>query len=139
VFSPIGLTKSLPQAQIVPAPSSLSCVISLVSRTNRRAPRKFRGRDIWEYRLGPTVDASGKLADGREFREIDEFKQLLLEREDQVARNLTRNLLVYATGAGIQFADREVVEQILDRLKSRGGGLRMLVHEIVQSRAFRCK
>jgi mono/diheme cytochrome c family protein len=101
--------------------------------------QKFRGRDIWEYRLGPTVDASGKLADGREFREIDEFKQLLLEREDQVARNLTRNLLVYATGAGIQFADREVVEQILDRLKSRGGGLRMLVHEIVQCRAFRCK
>jgi Protein of unknown function (DUF1585) len=79
------------------------------------------------------------VADGREFREIDECKQLLLEREDQVARNLTRNLLVYATGAGIQFADREVVEQILDRLKSRGGGLRMLVHEIVQSRAFRCK
>ena len=40
------------------------------------------------------------------FSDIDEFKQLLLERKDQVARNLMQNLLVYATGAGLQFADR---------------------------------
>jgi Protein of unknown function (DUF1592)/Protein of unknown function (DUF1588)/Protein of unknown function (DUF1587)/Protein of unknown function (DUF1585)/Protein of unknown function (DUF1595) len=100
---------------------------------------KFKGRDIWEYRLGLAVDASGKLADGREFKDIDEFKQLLMKREEQVARNLTRNLIVYATGAGVQFADREVVEKILDRLKSEGGGLRSLVHEIVQSRTFQYK
>ncbi len=48
-----------------------------------------------------------------------------------MARNLTRNLLTYATGAGIQFADRDVVEEILARVKSREGGLRTLVHEIV--------
>jgi hypothetical protein len=100
---------------------------------------KFRGRDVWEYRLGPTVDASGKLADGREFKNIDDFKKLLMEREDQVARNVTRNLLVYATGAGIQFADRDVIEKLLARVKSQEGGLRTLVHEIVQSQTFQCK
>ncbi len=36
----------------------------------------FRGRKIWEYRLGPPVDASGELADGRKFENIDEFKQI---------------------------------------------------------------
>ena len=61
------------------------------------------------------------------------------DREDQVARNLTQNLLTYATGAGIQFADRDVVEAILARLKSQGGGLRTLVHEIVQSQTFQSK
>jgi len=100
---------------------------------------KFRGRDVWEYRLGPAVDASGQLADGRAFKNIDEFKELLMKRDDQVARNLTRNLLVYATGAGIQFADREAVEEILARVKARQGGLRALVHEIVQSATFQCK
>jgi len=100
---------------------------------------KFRGRGVWEYRLGPPVDASGKLADGQEFKNIDGFKQLLIQREDQVARNLTQNLLTYATGAGIQFADREVVETILAQLKSRRGGLRSLVHEIVQSSTFQTK
>ncbi len=56
-----------------------------------------------------------------------------------MARNLTRNLLVYATGAGIQFADRDAVDEILARVKARGGGLRTLVHEIVQSQTFQCK
>jgi hypothetical protein len=102
-------------------------------------PEKFHGRRIWEYRLGPPVDASGELLDGRNFKNIDEFKQLLMDREDQVARNLTQNLLTYATGAGIQFADRDAVESILTRLKSRRGGLRTLVHEIVQSDTFQTK
>jgi hypothetical protein len=100
---------------------------------------KFHGRDIWEYRLGPPVDASGKLPDGREFKNIDDFKKMLMEREDQVARNMVRNLLVYATGAGIQFADRDVVEKIVASTKSQGSGLRTLVHEIVQSQTFQCK
>jgi hypothetical protein len=100
---------------------------------------KFRGRSIYEYKLGPPVDASGELADGRRFANIDNFKRLLMEREDQVARNLTQDLLTYATGAGIQFADREVVDEILSRLDSREGGLRTLVHEVVQSPTFRNK
>jgi cytochrome c553 len=102
-------------------------------------PGRFRGRDIWEYKLGPTVDASGVSADGRKFKNIDEFKKLLLEREDQVTRNLTRNLLTYATGAGIEFADRDVVEQISARVKAQGGGLRTLIHQIVQSSTFQTK
>jgi len=102
-------------------------------------PERFRGRRIWEYGLGPAVDASGELTDGRKFKNIDDFKQLLIEREDQVSRNLAQNLLIYATGAGIQFADRDVVETILTRLKSQGGGLRTLVHEIVLSQTFQNK
>ena len=58
---------------------------------------------------------------------------MLLERQDQLARKLTQNLVTYATGAGIEFADREVVEKILQRLKPKGGGSRTLVQEIVQS------
>lgn len=103
------------------------------------AKRNFRGRGIWEYKLGPAVDAAGQLPDGRKFSDIDEFKRLLLEREGQVVRNLINNLLVYATGAGLQFADRAAVEKILARLKSQGGGLRTVVHEIVQSEVFQNK
>jgi hypothetical protein len=44
--------------------------------------------------------------------------------------------MVYATGADIQFADREVVEQIVEKLRSRNYGFRTLVHEVVQSRVF---
>jgi hypothetical protein len=61
---------------------------------------------------------------------------LLLEDKDQIARNLVRKMLVYATGAEIQFADREVVEQIVDKLRRSNYGLRTLVHEVVESRVF---
>ncbi|MFT4637205.1 MAG: hypothetical protein ACI8T1_000514 [Verrucomicrobiales bacterium] len=103
------------------------------------AKKMFRGRRIWEYKLGPEVDASGELTDGRKFSDIDAFKRMLMERQEQVVRNLTQNLLAYATGAGVQFADRAKVEAIVTRLQSQDGGLRSLIHEIVQSQVFQNK
>src|SRR5207237_5732577 len=55
------------------------------------------------------VDASGTLPDGRQFRDVRELKQLLVANEKQLARNLARQLAVYATGAPIHFADREPI------------------------------
>ncbi len=85
---------------------------------------------------GPDVEHGGETHDGRKFDSIDDYKKLLLADKDQLARNLTQKLLVYATGADIQFADREVVEQIVTTLKAKNYGLRTLVHEVVQSRVF---
>jgi len=48
-------------------------------------------------------------------------------------------VMIYATGADIEFADREVVEQIVEKLKKNNYGFRTLVHEVVQSRVFREK
>ena len=61
---------------------------------------------------------------------------LLLADKDQLARNLARKLLIYATGADIQFADREVVEDLVAKCRARNYGFRSLVHEVVQSRVF---
>lgn len=91
------------------------------------------GRGVYR---GPDVEQGGQTHDGRTFQDITDYKRLLLEDKDQIARNLVRRILVYATGAEIQFADREVVEQIVDKLRSRNYGMRTLVHEVVQSRAF---
>jgi mono/diheme cytochrome c family protein len=82
------------------------------------------------------VDASGELPDGRKFRDVRELKQLLLADERQIARNLARQLAVYATGAPIHFADREPIEQILERASSSHYGVRSLIHELVQSELF---
>jgi len=92
-----------------------------------------------QYRLGARVDASGELADGRAFSDVDEFKKLLLDQQETVARNLVNNLVAYATGAGVTFSDRAGVEAILQRSKPTAYGLRTLVHEVVQSPLFQCK
>jgi len=85
---------------------------------------------------GPDVELGGTTPDGRAFKDVDEYKRLLLADKDQLARNLAQKLLVYATGADIQFADREVVEQLVGKCRERGYGFRSLVHEVVQSRVF---
>ena len=41
------------------------------------------------YKLGPAVDSSGALTDGREFKDITDLRQHLLKDPDQIARNLT--------------------------------------------------
>ena len=86
---------------------------------------------------GPDVEKGGQTADGKAFHDIDDYKKILLaDHKDQIARNLTQMLLVYATGAEIQFADREIVEQIVAKLKATNYGFRTLVHEVVESRVF---
>jgi hypothetical protein len=82
------------------------------------------------------VDSSGELPDGRKFRDIREFKQLLLDDEKQLARSLARQLAVYATGAPVRFSDRATIEQILARASSSHYGVRSLIHEVVQSELF---
>ena len=85
------------------------------------------------------VDSIGELPDGRKFRDVRELKQLLLADEKQLARNLARQLAVYATGAPIRFADRNEIEKALQRASSSHYGVRSLVHEVVQSDLFRSK
>lgn len=93
------------------------------------------GRPV-TYRLGQPVDPSGVTPGGQPFRNIHEFRTFLLSRRHQLARNLVERLLTYATGAAPQFADREIVEQILERTEDSGFGLRSLIHAVVRSDAF---
>lgn len=101
--------------------------------------RMLNGRHVREYRLGPPVDPSGITEGGEEFAGIREYKHLLLSREEDVARNLVSNLIVYATGGRIQFADRDDLEQIVERLRATDYPVRDMIHQVVQSRMFRNK
>jgi len=85
------------------------------------------------------VDSSGELPDGRKFQDIRELKQLLLANDRQIARNLARQLSIYATGAPVRFADREQIEAILDRSASTHYGVQSLILALVQSELFRNK
>jgi len=94
------------------------------------------GTDVRFYTQGRPVDPSFIMADGRPFKDVDEFKQLILAHPEQLARCVTEKLITHFTGAQMQFADREVVEAIMRRAASSDYGLRTLVHEVIQSRAF---
>ena len=85
------------------------------------------------------MDASGTLPGGGDFKNVRELKQLLLKDERQIARNLAKQLLVFATGAPVRFGDRPELEQILDRASASHYAVGTLIHEIVQSGLFQNK
>lgn len=86
--------------------------------------------------IGKDIDASGITAGGDTFTDIIQFKKLLLQDEEAIARNLTEQLLVYATGAPISFADRDEVSAILEKSRESSFGVRTIIHEIIQSPLF---
>jgi hypothetical protein len=99
-------------------------------------PGRGKNGQPFEFHYGLPVDAAGELPDGRRFSDIREFKKLLLDSEVQLARNMARQLVVYATGAPIRFNDRAEIERIVSQSKASGYGIRSLVHAIVQSELF---
>jgi hypothetical protein len=88
------------------------------------------------YGYGPKVDSSGQMPDGKPFNGIREYKQLLLQQRSQVARHFLSQLIVYSTGAEIQFADRAEVESILKSLKEEDYPVKSLIHAVTQSHIF---
>ncbi len=93
----------------------------------------------WQYGLGLPVDAGDVLPDGRRFATVEEFKKLLLENPEQIARCLTGKLVTYATGQPVGPGDHAAVNQILAEAKAKDYGLRTLVHAVVASELFRSK
>ena len=96
------------------------------------------GRSRTAYGEGAPVDASGVTPDGDPFTSIRDYKRLLIDGElDQVARHLTSQLLVFSTGAEVEFADRDAVDRIVEQGRRDGHPVRTMIHAIVQSDLFR--
>lgn len=96
----------------------------------------INGRKVY---LDLDVDPSDVLPDGRAFRNIDEFKQLLLADKDQLARALTVKLVTYATGGPPADSDLPQIDVIVGKVREKDYGLRSLIQEIVQSDLFLMK
>jgi len=79
------------------------------------------------------------MEDGRPFKNVDEFKQLLLTDKDRLARALAAKLTTYATGAAPTPIDRGTLDAMVAKVRDKNYGLRCLIHEVVQSDLFRNK
>lgn len=91
------------------------------------------------FKLGPKVDPSGRLPDGREFHDVFEYQKLLASDPHPLLQNLARQLTIYATGRDIAFSDRAALNEMVARAEKQGGGVRSLLHELVQSRLFQAR
>jgi Protein of unknown function (DUF1592)/Protein of unknown function (DUF1588)/Protein of unknown function (DUF1585)/Protein of unknown function (DUF1587)/Protein of unknown function (DUF1595)/Planctomycete cytochrome C len=97
-----------------------------------------KGKTAWrvQYKLGPKVDASGELTDGRKFNGSRELTTLLTAEPEKLARAFVAHLSRYATGAEVSYADRAEIRRIVNDAKGSGFGLRSLIHGLASSNIF---
>jgi hypothetical protein len=65
-----------------------------------------------------------------------EFQTLLAADKPQLLKNLAQQFAIYSTGRDLAFSDRDEIAGIVARTETQGGGIRTLLHELVQSRLF---
>lgn len=106
-----------------------------------RDPRNFRrplpNTPEEPPRLGPRIDAAGKLVTGEEFTGVRELKQILKDKHRaDFYRCLTEKLLTYALGRGLEYYDTETVDRIVARLERENDRFSALIFGIIESAPF---
>ena len=85
----------------------------------------------------PLVDASGSLPDGRAFKGAFDFKQLLLDDRERVARAFIEHLCTYALRRVLSLDDRKDVEAIAAESIKTDYRVKDIIHAVAVSDLFR--
>ena len=88
------------------------------------------------YEKNTPIDPTGTLPGGDTYRTISEFRKLMVDRQAQFHRCMTKKLMTYALGRELEVADRPSVDHILSKLDEKQGGLRDLIRLVVLSEPF---
>ena len=95
-------------------------------RTRERIPTG-RGEE-------PLVDASGVMPDGRAFRDVHEFKQLLLEDRDAFLRAFIEHMSTYGLRRVLTIDDADDVDLIVQEAKQNEYGVKEIIRAVVLSK-----
>ncbi len=108
---------------------------ALSQGTNKVEGLGRSGNEFVHY-IAQKIDASGTTSKGQPFQDILGFKKHLLQDKKKIAKNILEQMIVYATGAKVSIADREIVEAILNKSEASQYGLKTLILEMIQSPLF---
>ncbi len=90
------------------------------------------------FKLGLKVDPAGEMIGDLTFNDIRDMQRLLAAKPELLLRALAQNLLSYSTGREVAFSDRPALKTILDKTGPQGG-VRTLIHAIIQSPLFQTR
>ena len=85
---------------------------------------------------GLVIDSAGKLPDGKTFSTPAQLKNLLADREADLARNLTERLMAYALGRQLEGYDYIVIDQLMKKIAKDSYSFRTIISEVVTSYLF---
>lgn len=86
-----------------------------------------------------TIDSSSEMPNGKTFKNLRQFKSLVLQNKEKLAANVVEKLLTYGTGATVQFSDRDDIEDCVSKAADSDYGFRSLIKEVVASDLFTSK
>ena len=95
-----------------------------------------RKREFYDSKRTVKIDTSGVLAGGDRFSSHEEFRALLLKREEFFVRTVASRLLSHALGRRIESSDRPSIDKIIVHLKDDGYRLADLITAVVTSDLF---
>jgi hypothetical protein len=85
------------------------------------------------------IDASGALPDGTKFDGLNQFRTALLKDPEVFACTVTRKLMTYALGRGLEPYDMPAVRHVVREARPEGFKLSALVADIVRSVPFQMR
>ncbi len=86
---------------------------------------------------GPRIKVSGELETGEKLNSFMELRDILVkDKKDLFIRNVTKKMLTYALGRGLEMYDEAAVEHITTKLAERDYRFVDLVYGVVQSVPF---
>src|SRR6185436_7943707 len=94
----------------------------------------FDAVGAWRAKDGEfPINASGTLPDGRSFTGPQALKSILKAQPDAFTETLTRKLLIYALGRGLEHSDDAAVKEIVGKVAADNYRISSLILGIVNS------
>ncbi len=85
------------------------------------------------------IDATGSLPGGGQFSTPAELVGILAKQKDQFSRSLSKKMLTYALGRGVEYYDRCAIDDITKALRENDYRFEVLVTEIIKSEPFQLR
>lgn len=85
----------------------------------------------------PVINSSGAMPDGRAFKDVNEFKQRLLEDRDKLARAFIDHLCTYALRRPVAFDDQDDLQAIATEAKKSNYRIKDIVRAVAMSELLR--
>ena len=82
------------------------------------------------------VDPSGTTPDGHPFKGFHGWRMIYHNKPEMIARSFASQFLQYATGGEIYFSDRGYLDEIVEKSRAKGYGLKTLIHASLNSPIF---
>ena len=88
------------------------------------------------FREEVPVVIDGSLPGGERFTNFKQFQAILMEHEEDLARNMVESLLVYALGRDVEFTDQPHIDNIMTQLRPNRFRMKDMIHAIAESPIF---